>query len=60
MRIPATQRPTKRVRDKLEVALCTLIDHEGDLADAFALLGVSHSTLGEICRALRLLVDGEA
>lgn len=56
--IPTTQRPVKVDRDKLERALCTLVDFEGDIAEACGLLGIPTPT-ADMCRALRLLVDGE-
>jgi hypothetical protein len=58
IRIPATQMLPKRDRDKLEKALCTLVDYEGDLAEAAGQLGIQ-VRIGDVCRALRLLVDGE-
>jgi hypothetical protein len=58
VKIPDTQRPMPRDRAKLERALCTIVDFEGDIVEACGLLGISPPT-GDMCRALRLLVDGE-
>jgi hypothetical protein len=57
--IPSTRRLPKRDRDKLERALCALVDFEGAIYDAAGHLGIS-SPIGDICRVLRLLVDGES
>lgn len=58
MKILTTQMLPKRDRDKLERALCTIVDYEGDIVGALAQLGEGQS-IAPICRALRLLVDGE-
>lgn len=48
-------------RKKLERALCTLADYEGEIKEALRDLGQGGSDwdLHRVCDALRLLVDGE-
>lgn len=48
---------SKADREKLERALCTLVDYEGPITDALAAKTNSAQTLGKVCDALRDLVD---
>jgi hypothetical protein len=53
------ERTSAKQRRRLEQALCAIVDNEASVTDAMIELGTSERGIGEICRALRLIVDGE-
>lgn len=44
---------------RLERALCTLVDFEGAVKEALTDGGISDHAVGDICGAIRKIIDGE-